>query len=156
MDLRFSLALTPRGLKLAGVGSLALVAGIFALSFVMAGTLEPEEATHHIRRCLERDLMQRHLAELQAGNLKTPDAAMGQRWADDFRALANATVSSVEIRGSLLNNPFVTDRVFIVKAILRDEQGAEQTRYFRLRTGGRFIGVLWTTESSIWAWRLAI
>lgn len=156
MELRAGLILTPRTVKLVGASALALMAGIFALPFVIAGTLEPEEATREIRLCLARDLMVRHQAELKASGMNTPDRPMAQRWADDFRALANTTVSSVEIRRSLFNLPIESDRIFIVKAVLRDQGGAEQTRYFWLRTGPRFTGVLWTTESSAWAWRLAI
>ena len=156
MELRAGLVLTPRRLKLAGAGALLLMAGIFALPFIFAGTLDPQEATREIRLCLDRDLMVRHKVELEASGATMPDRLMAQRWADDYQALANTTVSSVDIRRSLFNIPFVTDRVFVVKAVLRDGVGAEQTRYFWIRTGGRFIGVLWTSESSIWAWRLAV
>jgi len=156
MELRAGLILTSRKVTLVGAGALALMAGVFALPFIFAGTLEPQEATREIRLCLERDLMVRHKVELEASGATIPDRLMAQRWADDYQALANTIVSSVDIRRSLFNIPFVTDRVFIVKAALRDQGGAEQTRYFWLRTGGRFIGVLWTTESSIWAWRLAV
>ena len=87
--------------------------------------------------------MGKHMEQLKAAGLNTPDAKIAKRWQTDLNRIEQMEFISTEIRHFLVAPPTSSTRIFMVKAVIRDTNKNENIRYFSLSARNRFFDFFW-------------
>ena len=140
----------------AGIAGLVLLFAIFSLPNLLAPSLEPEQAEKWIRHYLKQHAMGRHMEQLKAAGLNTPNAEIAKLWQADLNRIEQMEFISLEIRHFLISPPTSSTRIFMVKAVIRDLDKNENIRYFSLSARNRFFDFFWVNEHSKWKWFFSI
>lgn len=140
MKILVSLSYGRHKVLIGGLAGVVALAGLFAFFQAIAGSLTPQEAETRIREYLRWRLNQRFLAELDQVGRKVPDLPMAKRWKEESDRLASLEFLDVSVKRSFPAPPLRRRTIFNVRAVLRDADNREQTRYFRFN--GVNMGVL--------------
>ena len=102
---------------------------------------------------MKADRTQQFLTALrdEPGGVASP--AAGQRLKNDLQKIDHIPFVSLEIGHLIFVPTFITSsRVYVAKAVFRDEDGAERTRYFSLTARNNFFDFFWVNEHSRLIW----
>jgi hypothetical protein len=155
MNLQFKLNFDRKTLTLTGIFGLVLLLGILALPRMFAISLDGERAKQEIRSYLKQVQSYQLLNELQASGARTPDYATAKRWEEAYKRIDQTEIVGVQIGHFLFVPPFSTQRIFIVKAVLRTPDQQEETRYFSLSSRNKYFNVFLVSEQPRWMWTFA-
>jgi len=155
MSIHFSFEIksSRRKIAISGVAGLLILLAFLSLPSLLAQSLDVNRAEQEVRQYLKRQLGDQQMAELRSANLNMPDSAMASRWYDQHKRIENLEFVSVQV-GRLPYLPFSSSRMFVVKAVLRDVDNSEHTRYFSLSARSKLYHVFWVTEQSSLLWLL--
>ncbi len=153
--MKFSMHMAGGRWAFSGLGSLVVIVLIFLLPNLLAAPLDEERAEKELRSYLLRQLTQNQLMQMKASNLTAPDMAMATQWADDRRAHDGLLVESLKVRTSLLTPPFVSSRVYLVKADLLFPDQEPETRVWAMSVESRLSDFFWVAERPGWLWLMA-
>ena len=156
MAFRFNLRFNRRTITFGGIGGLILLVGIFSIPSFFAASLTPERAQKEIRQYLKVQLSSRFMREMQTTGLSSPDFQMATRLQAGYEQIDQLKFVSIEVDRFVFVPPFTSHRLFIVKAVTRDVDQQEQTRYFSFSTRNKFFDFFWVTEQSRLMWMLSI
>lgn len=152
MKFRVALSSDRRSLTVRGVPAVILLLGILVLPYLLAGSLEPEEAERRIREYLLREVTRQQMAELESGGTRVPDRETALRWEEQINRVNELEFDAVEVKRAVLVPPLRRRTNFVAKAVFRDENRRVQTRYFWFNgTSSSSVG-----ESSEPEWYLPI
>lgn len=130
MKFRVALSSGHRSITVRGVPAVILLLGILVLPYLLAGSLEPEEAERRIREYLLREVTWQQMAELESGGASVPDRETALRWEEQVNRVNDLEFVSVEVKRAILVPPLRRRTSFVAKAVFRDENRRVQTRYF--------------------------
>lgn len=141
MAFRFRLRLRDKVI-IGGLAGLVLFLAIFLAPSFFAATLDEGKAEEEIRAFLKKEAANRHLSVMQAAGMDSPDAALAERMEADLIKIDRIEFISLEVARFIFTPPTTTSRLFIAKAILRDEGQKPTTRYFSLSVQKKILRFL--------------
>ena len=143
-------------MNIAGYGwsGIILLIGVFGLPYVFSASLDPSLSEKEIRRYLAWRMTQDQMSVLQVGGRKLPDRAMALKWEEQHGKLDALEFVTLEIKRAWLRVPFRRRTNFVVRAVTRDEDGTERTRYYWFYRANP--AALDVRESSEFSWRFPI
>lgn len=130
MKLQFDVTFNRGRLRVYGVGALIGIVAIFGLPYLFAARMDNDTAERLLREYLRSASSLRQMEELRQGGNETPSPEMAQRWADENRRQERIQFESIEVKRAWLVPPIRRRTNFVVRATLRDGEGAAQTRCF--------------------------
>ncbi len=96
-----------------------------------------------------------NMQKLKAAGQSVPDYSTASKWEKELTDINQMEFVSIEIRHFLIAPPTSSTRIFMVKAVMRDADKNESTRYFSLSARNRFFDFFWVNEHSRWKWLLS-
>lgn len=155
MPLRFTLILHNTKAMARGLGGLVLILVIVWLPTFLVVPMDPETAEREIRLYLKRIAMSEHLDVLKAAGMSTPDELTARRMHADLQGLKRMEFASVEVRTFLFYPPFISGRIYMAKAVIREDNTPNSVRYFSIGTRSKIANYYWVGEKSRLMWLLS-
>jgi hypothetical protein len=114
-----------------------VLCGVLLLLLVYVATsMNSGDVEKRVRRCIQRELSQRHMKMLREKGLVIPDIDVARQWKEEIEQSSNLNFVSVRVKRPLLDILFSETPTYVVQAIIGDENGQYSTRYFWLSWDG--------------------
>ncbi|MDA0691020.1 MAG: hypothetical protein O3A78_02770 [Nitrospinae bacterium] len=157
MQFTFSLNFNRSTILFSGLLGLILMVAFFSIPQIFADSLDSERAKDWIRRHLKTNIALRHMQEMKAAGLKSPDKNMAERLNAELEQFERTQFISVEVKHFLFVPTLITSsRMFVVKTVLRPENKKEETLYFSMSARNNLFDFFWVAEQSQWMWYFSI
>lgn len=151
--MEFTIKVTGNRLALAGVGTLVLIVLILMLPNLLAQPLSRDLAEAELRDYFARQNTHRMVSQLRDAGVSAPDSTMAQQWQAGYDRAEELEIPLLEVRTFLLTPPFVSSRVYIVRAELKYPDTELETRYYTMTVASRIDDTFWIVERpAFWWW----
>ncbi|NIT13696.1 MAG: hypothetical protein GTN99_05480 [Candidatus Dadabacteria bacterium] len=155
MKIGTGIVISRKGIIASGIAGLVVLFTVFSLPNLLAASLSPVQAEKWIRYYLKQYAMGKNMQQLKKSGMSSPDFITASKWEKDLSSINQMEFVSIEISHFLVAPPTSSTRIFMVKAVIRDSDGRESTRYFSLSARNRFYDFFWVNEHSKWKWYLS-